>query len=377
MVKKIIIITLSLSPIFVFGQSNKFILKGKIGNLNAPAKIYITYSNEGKFEQDSTVLKNGEFQFTNTLIEPAYAQLTLDHQGKHVNRNVDSKSLYLEPGTITLESKDSVKNVTITGSIINNDAQRLSKLIQSTERKIDSLTAVFYSVSAETQKDPEFKKDWNSKISQNRKEMRNLLLQFINENPNSYISLVTLKQVAGHQINVAEIEPIYKKLSPEIQNTLFAKRFEDAMKKTINTEVGAMAPVFTQNDVNGNPVSLTDFRGQYVLLDFWASWCGPCRAENPRVKQMYNLYKDKGFTVLGVSLDRPNAKDAWLAAIKSDGLEWTQVSDLQFWNNQAAVLYGLKSIPQNFLIDPTGKIIAKNLHGEELTQFLAGLFEKK
>ena len=128
------------------------------------------------------------------------------------------------------------------------------------------------------------------------------------------------------------------------------------------------APEFSQPDANGKPVSLASFKGKYVLLDFWASWCKPCRMENPNVVKAYNEFKDKNFTVFGVSLDQE--KSAWQEAIQKDGLTWTHASDLKFWNNEAAALYGVQSIPANFLIDPDGNIIAQDLRGEDLTETL-------
>jgi len=198
--------------------------------------------------------------------------------------------------------------------------------------------------------------------------------QYIKQNPDSYMSLVALTEVAGPSMDVAVVEPVYKGLSVNVRNSTSGQSFAKLIEAARSTSIGAMAPVFTQNDVNDKPVTLTDFRGKYVLVDFWASWCGPCRGENPNVVKAYQQYKGKNFTVLGVSLDRPGNKEAWLGAIKADGLEWTQVSDLKFWDNQVAKQYGIRSIPQNFLIDPTGKIVGKNLRGEALNQKLKEIF---
>jgi peroxiredoxin len=174
------------------------------------------------------------------------------------------------------------------------------------------------------------------------------------------------------------------KLGMAIMKTIASNktRQDSLMKVSLANEEANMSKVaigskeldFTQNDTTGKPVSLASFKGKYVLVDFWASWCAPCRAENPNVVKAYQKYKDKGFTVLGVSLDGESTKIAWLKAIDKDGLAWTQVSDLKGWKNEVAKLYDVKSIPQNFLIDPNGVIVGKNLRGDELNKKLASIF---
>ena len=180
--------------------------------------------------------------------------------------------------------------------------------------------------------------------------------------------------VGDEIVDVTNVRPIFDALSDALKNSTEGKEFEEKLTIAENTEVGKDAMDFTQNDTLGHPVSLSSFRGKYVLLDFWASWCGPCRAENPNVVKAYAKFHAKGFDVLSVSLDRTVDKEKWLKAIHDDRLAWTQVSDLGFWNNAVAREYGITSIPQNFLIDPQGKIVGKNLHGEDLEKKLSEIF---
>jgi peroxiredoxin len=169
-------------------------------------------------------------------------------------------------------------------------------------------------------------------------------------------------------------------MTAEFGNAFLQQKIQELSQKKQQSNdsrtatVGKVIPDFQQADPNGKMVSIQSFRGQYVLIDFWASWCGPCRQENPNVVKAYNRFKDKGFTVLGISLDK--SKEPWLEAVRKDKLTWTQVSDLKFWSNAVAQQFGINSIPQNFLIDPNGIVIDKNLRGAALEDRLEQLFGK-
>ncbi|MGN6508938.1 MAG: peroxiredoxin family protein, partial [Chitinophaga sp.] len=197
--------------------------------------------------------------------------------------------------------------------------------------------------------------------------------KFLETHTGSVVALDVVKQLAGSTPDYAEVYPQFARLSEDVRESEAGKTYAEYLEKIKAVSIGATAPEFSQNDTEGKPVSLASFRGKYVLIDFWASWCGPCRKENPNVVKAYNTYKGKNFTILGVSLDKEDAKDKWLQAIADDNLTWTHVSDLAFWNNAVAKQYAVRSIPQNFLIDPQGKIVAKNLRGKALEDKLAEL----
>ncbi len=370
--KKILFLMLSVSPFLANAQTAVYDLKGKIGTLNKPAKAYLLHRENGQNVTDSVVLMAGSFEFKGNLNEPEQALLLLDHTGIGINRlgrGADVLNLYLENGTIMVSGTDSVKKAKITGSKLNEDNAKLAADIKPVMDKALLLNNE-YQKAAEADR-PKVA----DKFKELQTEQKAILQKYIVQNPASFVSLDALRSFAGPSPNYSEVMPLFNKLSPSVQNSGNGKDYKAALEKLKTTSVGSLAPNFTQNDPSGKPVSLSSFKGKYVLVDFWASWCGPCRQENPNVVKVYNQYKNKNFTVLGVSLDKPEGKGAWLQAIKDDGLTWNHVSDLKFWNNEAATLYGVHSIPGNFLIDPNGKIIAKDLRGEELQQTLAQLLK--
>lgn len=359
-------------PVVAAAQKGEFVLNGKLGNLNAPAKAYLHYQGEDKNTiLDSAVLHNGTFVIKGKVNGPQMCMLMVDHKGSgdhNPQTAEDRRIIYIEKGNINISAKEKLEDGVFTGSPVNAEHDRYKKFLASFDEQMNSINKEYGASTQEQQRDTAFMNGLRARFDKALKDKRELMKQFVAANPNSFFSVEALKELSVHlNMNLAILEPLYKSLSPELQNSIAGKEFAASMERERRLAIGSPAPEFTQNDVDDKPVKLSDFRGKYVLLDFWASWCGPCRAENPYVVAAYNQYKDRNFTVLSVSLDQPGKKDAWVAAIKKDGLEaWTHISDLKYWNNQVAVLYGIKGVPTNFLIDPSGKIIARNLRGEKL-----------
>jgi peroxiredoxin len=314
------------------------------------------------------------FKFNGALANPVKAQLTLDRHAitdkANPYRIQDFATIYLEGSAIKVNSGDSIKNATISGSDIQDESNRFKQIIATQEHAIADLRVKLSVANSEKQKDTAYIAGLNRKQLTEVKTETAAEYAYIAANPDHFFSLLLLIDVSGYRIDAGIAGPAYQKLSAEVRNSPTGLEFSQKINTAYAVSVGSTAPDFTQNDVNGKPVNLSDFRGKYVLLDFWASWCVPCRAENPNVVRIYNKFKDKNFTVLGVSLDLPGKREAWLAAIKADHLEWTEVADLKFWDNIVAKKYGIRSIPQNFLIDPSGKIIAVNLRGKALEDAL-------
>ena len=369
---------LFLVPALVFAQGKKVSISGEFKNIEGDFdKLYLFYKHDGKQFIDSAFLDKGKYSFNFEVEDPVLVRIIIfkaipGRPGAGISNPNNTAAVYIEPGKLKLSSDGTFANMKVTGSKSHFEYEKINALSASYKEELSTL---FRKAQDKNLSEME-KQSLMTQVREKQVEMKNnVYLKYIDENPESPMLFYALQSYGGSsREDLTKVLEMYKKLPSDQRNSKEGIAFYKRVQGQLEITIGATAPDFAQHTPDGKLVALSSTRGKYVLLDFWASWCGPCRKENPHVVSAFKKYKDKGFTVFGVSLDKADAKDRWIKAIEDDGLgEWTNVSDLKYWSNEAALKYGVTGIPQNYLIDPAGKIIAKNLRGEELHKMLEKL----
>lgn len=343
-----------------------FTIDVKIDSLIHQTAYLAQYKDGGFVKSDSVTIENGTFSFAGKVASPNVQYILF-------NDSKDRVVVFIENSKISITGTDvKQENLEITGSTLNTQLEKFIVDVKAYEVKMKAIVDEFY--AAEAAGDETLLAEIDQKYKNQDSLRKSFVEAFINDNLNSVIAPYLALRYKMED-DVVELEELYNSFAPEIKNSEYVQLIGEriALKKGAN--IGQPAPLFSMNDKDGNPIALESFKGNYVLIDFWASWCAPCRAENPNVVAAYTKYHDKGFDILGVSFDEK--KDKWLKAIDKDNLTWSHVSDLKGWGSAAGQLYGVRGIPHSVLIDKEGVIIAKDLRGEALHNKLAEIFEGK
>jgi thiol-disulfide isomerase/thioredoxin len=346
----------------VASKDTSFVVHGNITGLDSGYVYLLNYQNTEK-GPDSAKLSHGLFTFTGKADSPNYYLLGIKNNGQLEYRS----GFFAENTSINISgNKDSASNLSVTGGPV--EAER--KLYMEGRKKLEdegNMLSELYD-SLQTKKDQKGVDSVVKLFNTLEKRSKDWVRHFAKDHPASYVSAFEVYQSYSYNPDAKELDTLYNGLSADIRASYFGRKLSRVLETAKKTDIGNIAPDFSQADVKGKTVSLSSLRNKYVLLDFWASWCGPCRAENPSVVRAYKKYHPKGFDILSVSLD--DDKDKWMEAIKKDHLAWQHVSDLKGWKNSVAAQYGIQGIPMNFLLDKEGKIIAKGLRGEDLDKKL-------
>lgn len=342
-------------------------ITGEIAGMDT-GRLEFLYPVADSSHSDTVLVKGGKFEYAFELKEPTNMIFRkLGTRGEEV-------SFFADPGKVTITGyNDSMWTSKVTGGPTQTLFVQADEKFREIMKPIQGLAGA-YNAAQQSQNVTEMERiqqEYTVMQARLQDSAKSYAKDFVFANRNNiiaaYFSLVYLNEPGKEDF----MKSVYDTLTPAVKKSFFGTKMGELISSMSKTSIGVVAPDFTQNDPTGKPVSLSSLRGQYVLVDFWASWCQPCRQENPNIVSAYNTYKDKGFTILGVSLDQDST--AWKKAIADDKLTWNHVSDLKYWENAAAKTYGIRSIPASFLLDKEGKIIAKDLRGEALAAKLAEL----
>lgn len=322
-----------------------YTIEGKV--IGYPDGTVVDMLNGNGAPEMSTSIANGSFRFNGKMEFPDFKLIAFNKSQPYITMLLDNSNVTINA------TKDALDQAVVKGSKSNDDFIAYNKVTKPFEKL--------------------FAPDAGGADSAEIKKAASVLDAFSRKYSQSYIAPLAIYRTHQLSGNGAQLEDLFNRMSDPVKTSPMGNYIAQQVAEVKKNPMGKPLPDFSQEDINGVPVSLSSFKGKYVLIDFWASWCGPCRQENPNVVNAYQKYKDKNFTVLGISLDK--TKQPWLDAIKNDGLTWTQLSDLKGWANAVAQKFQINSIPQNFLVDPSGVVIGKNLRGAALDAKLASILK--
>ncbi|TDQ81712.1 redoxin domain-containing protein [Sphingobacterium yanglingense] len=366
------LITLSLAVFTLagqaFAQQPNTQISGKLDGLPKDEWIYL--SGLTNRQKDSVQQTDKGFKFELNIPEGEGDFYILQVGKRDASGQMNGAFLYLEKGKLTINSKTAqIKEAKFAGGKLADYYNQFQNRPKATG--LDALYKQYEEAQAskKTDKLTELRTAIDAKNAEQKELDRVFVLKHKKSPGIAYPMFFSLRD----RNNLASVDELLQQVSPQAKNNIPVKNIEHSIKTEKLTGIGRTALPFAQADTSGKLISLSDFKGKYVLIDFWASWCVPCRVENPHVVTAYQQFKNKNFTVLGISFDNPGQHSRWMEAIHADNLQWTQVSDLKGWKNEVGVLYDIKSIPSNLLLDPNGTIIAKNLRGDKLQEKLEEL----
>ena len=361
---KLTLLALSFLPLLVIAQTSPkpvgknvaakgFTITGKLTGIPDGTEVRLVKNGESE-ELIRGFVSKGSFSLKGSVKEPVLCFLYLG-QAKPVEIYVENSNILITP------VKDKPGQFNISGSSSHKDFKTFVDVFLPLVQQLSSLAGTINSMMPGAERDALM-----NSYNLTQQKIQNQIDSFVIKKPRSTVTPFVLNVTSQFYDDVIALENRFNKLDNKVKNSEQGQQLALHIADKKIGAIGTLALDFTQPDTTGQPITLSSFRGKFVLVDFWASWCGPCRVENPNVVQNYKRFRDKNFTVLGVSLDRPGQKEKWIQAINEDSLTWTHVSDLLFWSNAVAQLYRINAIPQNLLVDPQGKIIAKNLRGPDL-----------